>query len=202
METFYLIRHAHCEAVGRSIAGWTRGIHLSPEGRLQADRLGRLFSGVPVKALCCSPLERARETAEPIARNLGIKAAVSEAWGEIRFGRWTGLDLKDLDGDPGWRRFNTFRSGTRIPEGELMIEVQARAVAEMDRLQSEYPDQAVAVISHGDVIRSVLAYYSGIPLDLIQRFEVSPASVSTLVLNEDGARIMNLNMTVQPDGTE
>ncbi len=192
---FYLIRHAHCDCIGKTLAGWQKGIHLSPEGAHQAERLADRLSGAPIEAVYCSPLERAFETAEPLARRLNARIRVSDKLGEIRFGEWTGSTFLKLSAHPVWNRFNTFRSGTRIPEGDLMIEVQARIISELDRLRSEHPGRGVAVVSHADVIKSALAFYAGIPLDIMQRIEISPASVSTLLLEDDGPKIMQVNFT-------
>jgi broad specificity phosphatase PhoE len=85
-----------------------------------------------------------------------------------------------LADDPGWRRFNTWRRHTRAPGGELMPEVQTRIVRAITRIRAEHPGEAVAVFSHGDVIRSAVAYFAGVSLDLFHRLEIRPASVSAL----------------------
>jgi len=195
LTTFYLIRHAHCDTLGVLLAGWKEGIHLSPEGLRQAEQLATLLAACRIDAIYSSPLERAYETAGPLAQRSGIRIHISDRLGEVRFGRWTGCTFQQLDADPLWRRFNTFRSGTRIPEGELMIEVQARIICELDRLRSGHPGHALALISHADVIKAALAFYGGIPLDIMQRIEISPASVSTVVLEDGDARILNVNLT-------
>jgi probable phosphoglycerate mutase len=193
--TFYLIRHAHCSCLGQSLAGWAPGVHLSREGALQSERLADMLSTRRIDAIYCSPLERAFETAEPLALRMRTRIHVSDKLGEIRFGEWTGSTFLKLSSYTVWNRFNTFRSGTRIPQGDLMIEVQARIVSELDRLLSEHPGRCIALISHADVIRSALAFYAGIPLDIMQRIEISPASVSTLVLEDSGPRILQINFT-------
>ncbi len=195
MTTFYLIRHAHCDCIGRRLAGWEPGIHLSPEGVRQAERLAEALSGSRIDAIYSSPLERAFETAEPLAARTHARIHVSDKLGEIRFGKWTGSGFRQLGSRPVWNRFNAFRSGTRIPEGDLMIEVQARIISELDRLRAEHRGGSLALVSHADVIRSALAFYAGIPLDIMQRIEVSPASVSTLVLENEGPRILQINKT-------
>jgi probable phosphoglycerate mutase len=195
MTIFYLIRHAHCAAIGHTIAGLEEGIHLSPQGRLQAMRLAKQLSLKPIGTVCCSPLERAYETAEPIADLLGLRIEISQAWEEIHYGDWTGRAIHELKMDPDWLRFNEFRSGTRIPSGELIIEVQARMVIGLNLLRQNYPDIHIAIISHGDAIRSALAYFAGIPIDFLNRFEIAPASISTLRFHNDGVQIMQVNHT-------
>jgi len=120
---------------------------------------------------------------------------VCEAFGELQFGEWTGAGMDRLAGEPQWQRFNSFRSGTAIPGGELMLEVQVRTVREVQRLGRRHTGESVIVVSHGDVIRAVIAHYAGIHLDLIHRFEIAPASLSILTVEENGARILLLNDT-------
>lgn len=103
--------------------------------------------------------------------------------------------MDELERNPNWRRYNEFRSGTRAPGGELMIDVQHRMVVRLQALAAEHPDQTVGIVSHGDPLRCTLAYYLGIPLDFLFRFEISPASLSILELAEWGARVTCMNQT-------
>ena len=196
MPTYLLVRHAHHDALGNTIAGWTPGIHLSIKGREQAERLADRLAESRASAVYSSPLERTLETAEAIGRRLSLSVRVREAFGEIHFGDWTGKTFDELSRDECWRLFNTFRSGTRAPNGELMLEVQARVIAALQDLALEHPDETVVVVSHGDVIRAALAHYAGIHLDLFQRFEISPASVSAIRLHNYGPQILRVNETV------
>lgn len=191
--TFYLIRHGANDWIGKRIAGWTPGVHLNEAGRAQAQALAERLAREPIQQIICSPLERTRETAEPLARKLSLPIQTSEAVGEIRFGDWTGKTMDELTCDPKWKLFNTFRSGTRIPNGELMSEAQARMVTEIERLRYQFPNQGVAICSHGDPIRAALTYFLGMPLDFFQRIEISPTSVSVLVFDSFGAKILRLN---------
>jgi probable phosphoglycerate mutase len=191
--TVLVIRHGYNDWVGRTLAGWTPGVHLNARGREQAERLAQRLAGVPIRVLYSSPLERTLETAEPLARQLGLEVRVCEALGELRLGEWTGRKLCDLENDPLWRRFNTQRSTTRIPGGELTLEVQARMVNALEGIRREHPDSVVAVFSHGDPIRSLLLHYLGMPLDLMHRIEIEPASVSVVALHEWGPQVMRMN---------
>ena len=195
MTIFLLVRHATNDMVDKAIAGWMAGVHLNEEGKSQAAALAERLKHVPVAAIYSSPLERARETAEPIAKRMGLEIEVREEIGEIKFGDWTGQQLQDLNHLPKWQLFNTFRSGTRIPGGELMLETQARIVVELERLRELHPQQIIAVVTHGDVIRAAVAHYAGIHLDLFQRIEISPASLSIIAVNTDGPQILRLNDT-------
>jgi probable phosphomutase (TIGR03848 family) len=193
MTTFFLIRHGSNDLVGKAIAGRLPGISLNREGKRQAERLAVRLAKEPIELIFSSPLERAIETAVPLAKRLGLDIQISDALNEIDFGDWTRQTFEHLETLPRWQQWNSFRSGTRIPDGELMLEVQLRMVAEIHRLRKEYPDQTLALFSHGDPIRAALAYYLGVPLDLFQRIEVDPASASILALSDFGPRILRLN---------
>lgn len=195
MTTFLLIRHGANDTVGKSIAGRRPGIHLNDEGRAQAERLAERLAKVPLAAIYASPLERTWETAQYIARRQGQDVRRCDPILEIEYGEWTGREISHVLDEERWKHYNAFRSGTRIPQGELMLEVQARIVVEMGRLRNLHPDETIALVSHGDLIRSAVAYYVGIPLDLFHRIEISLASVSVLSLKEYGARLIRLNDT-------
>ena len=135
------------------------------------------------------------ETAEELASQRGLRVLRSEAAGEVQMGEWTGLSFEQLDAQQEWRRFNTVRSMTRIPGGELMLETQARIVTELESLRCRHPEQVVAVVSHGDVIKGAVAHFAGTPLDLFQRIEISPASVSVVRLADYGPNIQRVNDT-------
>lgn len=195
MTTVLLIRHADFDLVGKTLCGRTGGISLNARGRMQAERLAQRLCRFPFNAIVCSPLDRACETARPLSALTGVEVRTSANLNEIAFGDWTGLSFDELSGIPGWNDFNYCRSCNRAPGGESLIEVQSRAVAEINRIAAEFPDGNVAVISHGDVIRAAIAYYMGIPLDLLVRFEISPASVSILEIQRRGPLLTALNIT-------
>ncbi len=142
------------------------------------------------------------ETALPIANAAGLPVETSEAFGEIQFGEWTGRTLDELSNLPEWRRFNTQRSMTRIPGGELMLEVQSRVLTGMQRLRARHPDGCVAIVSHMDVIKAAVAHFSGIHLDHLFRFEIAHASVSIVEVSEDEPRILLLNDTGDDTGDD
>ncbi len=118
-----------------------------------------------------------------------------EDLGEIRLGAWEGLSFEQLARQEGWKQFNTFRSGTRPPGGELMVETQVRMVRRMECLRARHPGETVALVSHADPLRAAVAWVLGTPLDMMFRFEIAPASVSTIRMNEWGAQVMGLNDT-------
>lgn len=136
------------------------------------------------------------ETAEPIGRRHGLGVEIAPGVNEIDFGEWTGRTLVELEQLPEWREFNTARGRVRIPGGETMAQVLARTLAELERIGCNHaPGALVAVVSHSDVLRAVITHSVGIPIDLLQRVEVSPASVSVLRQETDGVRLLLLNWT-------
>ena len=195
MTNFLLIRHGLHVFGSDRLAGRTPGIDLSRDGREQAEQLAQRLEGVQLHAIYCSPIDRTVQTHEPLAARQGLTSTVSEALVEIDYGDWTGRTLDELAAMDEWQRWNSFRSGTRVPNGESMLEIQARVVAEMQRLAAVHVDQNVALVSHGDVIKAALAYALGVPLDLFQRIEISPASVSVLQLAHYGPWVLCVNNT-------
>ena len=193
----FLVRHAIHDLLRRVLTGRSAGVDLSDDGRRQAERIADRLAGERIGGVYSSPLDRARQTAEPIADRHGLKVRVSEAMDEIDFGAWTGQSFEELDKDPNWELWNRARSLARPPGGEAIVEVQARAVRWLRRLPASHPAGGrVAIVSHGDVIRAALAYFLGMPLDHLLRFEVSPGSVSVLAMSEADVRVLSINETV------
>jgi broad specificity phosphatase PhoE len=179
--------------VGNKLAGRVSGIHLNAIGLEQARGLAGTLERVEFQAIFSSPLERTLETARPLAERRGLEIRVREELNEVDFGDWNNKSFDELAGCEWWRNWNDFRSGARIPGGERMIEIQVRIVKQLEMIQREFADGTVAVVSHGDVIRGALAYFLGIPLDLVGRFEVNPGSYSILELDGKCARVLCLN---------
>lgn len=197
--TVFLVRHAAHDRVDSVLCGRMPGVGLGEDGRWQAEALARRFAeGRRVDAVWTSPMERARETAAPIAGRLGLLAWDSDALCEIDFGAWTGASFDDLRDDPRWRRWNEARGGERPPGGESMAEAQARAMGEVERAREEHPGGRVVLVSHGDVIKAALAGVLGLSLDAHARFEIAPASVSALAVWDGGGKVLSMNEAVAP----
>ncbi len=195
MTVFYLVRHALHLFGGDKIAGHTPDVHLSPKGWQQAERLSELLSKVEFEAIYTSPMERTQETASAIAAHQNTQPQVRDEINELDFGDWSGQRLDDLRPQENWKQFNAFRSGMRAPNGELMLETQSRIVTFMQGLRTQHPQGNVALVSHGDVIKSAVAYYMGVPIDLFQRIEISPASVCVIAISDYGPWIWGINYT-------
>jgi probable phosphoglycerate mutase len=196
--TFFLVRHAVHDRVGSILCGRMPGVTLGAVGRAQAERLAERFVNETVAGIVTSPLERAVETAEPIAARLGLSLEPSEAIAEIDFGAWSGTSFDALSQDPRWSAWNNARSVSRPPYGETMLEAQGRIVGAMEALRSRYADRAVILVSHSDVIKAALLFHLGMPIDAYARFEVEPASISTLVVGDWGSKVLRLNEVVAP----
>jgi probable phosphoglycerate mutase len=195
--TFLLIRHALCDPVGKRIAGRAPGIHLNEDGRGQAAALATRLRTLPVAAIWSSPLERAVETAQPFASILGLPIVQDQRLNEVDFGDWTGRTLAELEGTPAWHDFNERRSSTRIPNGEIMDEVVRRSLALLveARRTPALAGGLVALVSHGDVLRSLIAHCIGMDLNAMHRIEIEPASVSILKSEDRNWRLLLLNST-------
>jgi probable phosphomutase (TIGR03848 family) len=193
--TFLLVRHGDTDAVGKYLAGWKTGCHLNENGRRQVRNLAERLSRFPIRAIYTSPLERTIETAEAIATPHELVARIKEGLGEFRFGKWEGMSFEQLQGDPEWLRFNTSRSSVRAPGGESMIKTQTRMVSAIEEVRVDHNGETIAIVSHCDPLRSLIASYLGASLDSMFRFEISPASVSVAQIWDDGARVLCVNHT-------
>ncbi len=195
MTVLLLIRHAHTDTAGKRLTGWERGVHLNARGRTEAAELAERLDGVPIRAICSSPLERCRETAAPLARALGIAVSIRKALIEVDYGDWTGRSIAGLRRTKLWSVVQHAPSRIRFPGGESLLEVQARAVAEAERIVLAHPRDVVALVTHADVVRLLLAHYTGMHLDHLQRLVVDPASASVLGIGEGPARLVKVNET-------
>ena len=193
--TLLLIRHALTDAVGHVLTGRAPGVALNEQGRAQAEALGRRLATASLAAVYSSPLERALATAQAVAREHGLAVECRPGLHEVDFGAWTHRTVASLAGDPLWERFHAQRGRAEVPGGEAMLAVQARMVAELEALAARHPGAVVAAVSHGDPIRAALLHYLGTPLDLFERIEVQPASISVVRFDGSGPRVLALNDT-------
>ncbi|WP_448189652.1 histidine phosphatase family protein [Azospirillum sp. sgz301742] len=195
MTSIHLIRHTDHDWVERGLAG-RLAVPLNERGVAQAEALGRWYAGQRVDGVWASPLVRTQQTAEPIARALGLPVQTADALLEVDFGEWEGKAFTDLDHDPAWPRWNGVRGRVRAPGGEAMIEVQARMCGFINDLCDRDPQGCHVLVSHGDPIRAALAYYLGVPIDLFLRIEVYPGSISVLAIDGWSPRVLRVNGSV------
>ena len=190
-----LVRHATNDFVGRAIAGRAPGVHLNEEGKRQAHGLAERLGTIPIAAIYTSPLERTRETAEPLAARLNITPRALDKLHEIDCGDWTGKTFPELDREREWQLWVTQRTQARPPGGESIIEVQRRAVDAIAQLRAEHEGETVVLVSHGDVIKAALAHFLRISLDDLETFDIAPASVSAIQAGVDWAQVKLVNET-------
>ena len=193
-----LIRHGENDWVGTDrLAGRTEGVHLNEKGRRQTEKLAHLLQSQPIAAVYSSPLVRCVETAEPIAEALGLSVTEEADFLEVDYGEWRAKSLKELSKLPDWRMVQYYPSRFRFPGGETLHEVQTRAVTAVDRLLDRHPNQVVAVVSHGDVIRTTIAHYMGTPMDLFQRVAVNTASISVIAFHNGRPMVLAVNYVAE-----
>jgi probable phosphoglycerate mutase len=192
---FYLVRHGVTAHTGHKLSGWMPGIHLTDEGRGQAEAAAEMLASVPFKAIYASPIDRTMETAAPIARLHGLEIVQSPDLGEVEYGKWSNRTFKTLVRTKLWEKVQRYPSGVRFPEGETLREVQTRAVEEVEKIAARHRKQVVCCVSHADVIRLLAAHYLGVHIDLFQRLMVAPASVSVIALNDGRPLVVSLNST-------
>lgn len=192
-----LIRHGDTELTGRVLYGRMPGVHLSAEGHRQAQALAQSIAArYQVNQLISSPLERAAETARHLSDALGLLITTHEGVIELDYGTWLGKAFDDIRDSSHWQHYNRLRSLVGPPDGELMLEVQTRAWTALREIMAPHVDAGnatVAIVSHGDVIRSLLVLLLGMPLDNIYRIEVSPASLSEITFDGHYARVVRIN---------
>ncbi|HET6949309.1 MAG TPA: histidine phosphatase family protein [Acidimicrobiales bacterium] len=217
-----LVRHGATATTGKELPGRAPGLHLSDVGRRQAeDVAARIMArmappppaadrvegngGSPARrrrakrpkiaAVYASPLERTRETAEPIAAAAGTEVVPDEGLLELDMGEWTGLELKAARKRREWATIQRYPSGFTFPGGESFLAMQARMVAALDRLHAAHPGETVVAVSHADPIRAAVNHAMGAHLDLFQRVVVSPCSVTALALGDEGPLVLSVNET-------
>ena len=186
MTLVFLVRHGLTATTGNVLTGWTPGIGLDDRGRQQAEALAARLAPVPLDAIISSPLERCRQTADAIAATGEGRPAVvleDERLGECHYGDWTGQPLKRLAKEPLWRVVQWHPGAARFPgsDGESMMDMQHRAVGAVSDWNRRLGGQAAYLIcSHGDVIKSIIADSLGMHLDMLQRIQVDPCSLTVI----------------------
>jgi len=193
--TFHLVRHAAHGLLGRVLTGRMPSVSLNEDGRAQTLRLADYFLACPVAAVVSGPLQRAQQTAAPIAVALGLVVTTDAGLDEIDFGEWTGMGFDALQDSVPWQAWNLRRGTAPTPGGETMLEALARALRSLARLRRAYPDGEVVLVSHQDLLKALLMHSLGAPLDLMHRIELAPASRSVLRIFGDGsARVDGMNL--------
>jgi probable phosphomutase (TIGR03848 family) len=181
MTTLLLIRHATTASTGQRLAGRT-GTQLDDRGRDQAKAAAERLADVPLRAVYSSPLPRTMETAQIVAEPHRLEVQPVDGLLEVEYGRWTDRPMKPLYRNKLWPVVQQRPSLVRFPDGESIRAAQLRAVDALELIVAKHPRTAVAAVTHADIIKAVVAFYLGQPLDLFQRLVVTPASATVLSL--------------------
>ena len=195
MPFLLLIRHGENEYTKTGkMAGHTPGVHLNERGEKQARELAEALKDVPISAIYSSPLERAMETAQPIAKLKKLKIHQRAALIETKIGKWQGMSIRQAAKLKAWKLLQQRPSRFRFPGGESILECQTRLISGIDEIISAHkPQDVIALVFHADPIKLVTTYYLGMPLDNFQRIAVDTASVTVMAVGESGAALIKQN---------
>ena len=189
-----LVRHGLTPTTGVKLPGRARGLHLSDEGRRQAEcAAARIAKIAKVVAIYSSPLERARETAQIIAKARNMAVRIERGLLEIDIGRFQGLALKEAAQRPEWKAIQSHPSGFRFEGGESFSEMQTRVTGAIARMVARHVGRIIVAVSHADPIKAAVAHALGTPLDLFQRIVIGTASISAIAYRPSGAAVLTVN---------
>lgn len=191
-----LVRHGQTPTTGKLLPGRAPGLHLADSGVEQAQRAAERISALAkVDAIYASPLERARETAAPIAAARGLKTRIDKGLLECDFGEWTGAELKALMKLPEWNTVQRAPSTFTFPGGESFTAMQNRIVGAIDRLRAAHPGGTIVCVSHADPIKAAVAHAMGTHIDLFQRIVISTCSVTAIAYGMGAPVVLTVNST-------
>jgi probable phosphoglycerate mutase len=191
-----MVRHGQTPTTGKILPGRAAGLHLAEAGVAQAHRVAERIAELPkIDAIYASPLERARETAAPIAKALKQRVKIDKGLLECDFGDWTGAELSKLMKLPEWSTVQKAPSTFRFPHGESFTEMQTRMVSALDRIRAAHPGGTVVCVSHADPIKAAVAHAMGTHIDLFQRIVIGTCSVSAVAYTGHGPIVLTVNST-------
>ena len=196
MPTLLLIRHGENDYIKTGkMAGRIPGVHLNERGREQAEALARALADVPIQAIFSSPLERAIETSEPIARSRRLEVQIEAGLLESDVGKWQGRPWKSIRLMKAWKIVLHSPSRFRFPGGESFPEMQTRIVSALERIVQIHkkPQDIVACVFHADPIKLAVSHFLGLPLDHFQRLSCDTGSLTVIYAGDSGANLVKLN---------
>jgi probable phosphomutase (TIGR03848 family) len=196
MARIVLLRHAHSVANEKNLlAGRTAGISLSKTGKEQAQDLIARLGNIHFDEVAISPLQRCRETIDPWLDTTGAKSrlVVDDSISEVDYGNWSGKTLASLRRKAQWKVVQDFPSQMTFPEGESLLEMQGRALSGFYRLNAAKGKGPRLLVSHGDVIKSIVAHCLGMHLDQFQRLVIEPASLTIIDTDSGTSRLVRFN---------
>ncbi len=196
MPTLLLIRHGDNDYLAKNrLPGHIPGIHLNKRGNEQAALLAQSLSKLPIKAIYCSPLERAIETAQPLAQSLGMEIQIRQDLTDGDVGDWEGRYWKVLRRNKLWKIIQQNPSQFQFPGGETFVQIQRRVVTTLDVIVSTHiKDETIAVVFHADPIKLAVAHYLGLPLDNFQRLTINAGSITILNIHDISSQLLAMNL--------
>lgn len=197
--TLLLIRHGKTPTTGTTLPGRAPGLHLSEEGAEQANQLIGTLRSIEIDAVLTSPLERAKETAQPLCLDRQIEAIVDQRIIECDFGDWTGRRLNELSKLPEWRVVQAAPSKFRFPNGESFREMSERMIDFLDFVHQRYNGKTVAAFTHADPVKALIAHCLGLHLDAFQKVIISTAGVSAISITNTSNYALYVNTTAKPN---
>lgn len=196
MTTVLLLRHGQTIANAEGVlAGWTPGVDLDDLGREQSEVAARRLRDVNIAAVLTSPLERCRQTADAVMNlhRADLPLHTEPSLAECRYGDWSGQQLEVLAKDSLWELIQTHPSGVTFPGGEAIADMQSRALSAIRKWNRKLGDTTYVVVTHGDVIKAVIADALGMHLDMFQRLRIDPGSISAVQYSEERAYVARVN---------
>ncbi|HUR78008.1 MAG TPA: MSMEG_4193 family putative phosphomutase [Acidimicrobiales bacterium] len=191
------VRHGQTPSTGKVLPGRAVGLALAEKGREQAQAVADHFREAKnVAAVYASPLQRTKETAMPIGKAVGMRVKPDKGLLECDFGEWTGASLAKLRKLPEWKAVQRNPSGFRFPGGESFAEMSTRMSSTVDRYRAAHPGKTVIAVSHADPIKAAAASALGVPLDLFQRIDISPCSMTVIAYTHEGPFVHCVNRVV------
>ncbi len=189
-----LVRHGRTPTTGARLPGRAPGLDLSEEGVAQAERAAARIAELDrVAAVYASPLERTRQTAAPIARATGNRVRTHKGLLELDVGDWTERKLSDLRRRKEWRTIQQAPSAFTFPGGESFLDMRNRIVGTLGELATRHPGEVVVAVSHADCIRAAVADAMGVHLDLFQRVQAGPCSISAILCTGGAPMVLAVN---------
>lgn len=195
MAIILLIRHGENNWVGKRLAGRTPGVHLNENGRKQAEAISNLLDRLPFNAIYSSPLERAVETAQPLADKISLTINVEEDLQEIDFGSWQGKTMKQLHRLKLWKTVQTEPEAMTFPGGESFRSAQIRLASCLMEINKKHSDHdLVACFSHSDSIRLLVAHFLNMPLNVFQRISIDTTSITSIIIASEHIHVPYINL--------
>ncbi len=181
MTIVLLVRHGQNDYIGKRLAGRLPGVHLNDEGQRQAQTLAQALKELPIKSIYSSPLERAVETAQPLADVKSLPILINQALLEVDFGEWTGMTQQEMKSHPLWHTVQTNPAEMRFPGGESFSEAQERITTGLNKIMMQHDtNEMIACFSHSDAIKLAITSALGMSINTFQNLIINPASVSIL----------------------